>query len=154
MSEITIAQSLQRVLQGMTLFADADVVINDWGVLDGPNAAAPYVIIETADDFTLTDIAAAPRATWNIPFTLVERFTDWDNAKSALMTDRDSILAVLENVAAIDGATNNALAWGLRAIRNDGPIAGIYDRYPSDDREALPAFLSQRLIAVVDEERN
>jgi hypothetical protein len=92
MSEATIQLGIQAALRAMSEFEDADIVINDWSVLDQSSSAAPYVIIENADDFTSRQDTVTPVTRWEIPLTLIERFDDWQPALDNLRTRRQAII--------------------------------------------------------------
>ena len=72
MSEVTIQAAVQDTLQAMAAFAAADIVINDWSILDSSTFAAPYVIIRTADSVTSRQDTMTPNTRWQIPVTLFE----------------------------------------------------------------------------------
>ena len=67
MSEKLIQEGIQDAIQAMDAYANADVVINDWTILDQADSAAPYVIIENSDTFKAPQTAGDPSRTWEIP---------------------------------------------------------------------------------------
>lgn len=151
MSEKVLAESIQSELLRLTsLFSEGDVVINDWSILDGSSERAPYVNIETSDDVNLVDIQSDRRVTWLIPLTITVRFTDWDGSLIALRDCRQTVIEHLLQTEEFLEA-NGKLAWGLRGLRNEGRVAGVYDKYPENEAEALPVFVSQKLICTVEE---
>jgi len=151
MSEATILTQLQTELRRLaSTFASADVTVNDWGVLDGPSSAAPFAIIEASDDFTVDEIQASWSALWSIQVTLIVKFDDWDTAKAALTTVRQTVINHLVDVEHMQSA-NGSLAVGIESVRSDGGIAAVYDKYNENAAEALPVFLAQRLIITVGE---
>lgn len=150
MSEATLQADLQREFLTLTsLFSAGDVTINDWGVLDGPNENAPYIVIENSDDFAIATIQTSASELWLIPFTLLVRFLDWDTSEVALAAARQPVLDHL--VAKAYQAASGNLNFGIRSIRSGGPIGYVYDRYVENDAESLPAFLSQRIIVEIAE---
>lgn len=145
MSESTLQEDLQREFLSLSsLFSVGDVTINDWNVLDGPNANAPYIIIENSDDFAIAAIQTSPSRLWMIPFTLFVRFLDWSTSEAAFAAVRQPVLDQLVNKA-YQAASGN-LNFGIRSIRSGSPIGYVYDRYVEEEAESLPVFLSQRII--------
>lgn len=147
MTEATIQAGIQAVIQTMTEFANADVVINDYTIYDQSSSRAPYVLIQTADDFSSRQDVMTPETTYQIPVTLVERFTDWKETLDGLTTRRDAILTKF-NAVGTARAANGIAALTVDDIRPAGPIAFVYDAYlPEEQRaEAMPVFVAQTLI--------
>lgn len=131
MSESAAQTAIQTALQALSDFADADVVINDWSVLDQSKAHAPYVIIETADAFEGGAVTGATR--WEIVLNLFVSFDDWTQAKNDFRDVRQAIIDAVDSLA-------NAYP-----VRSGGNVTEWYDQY-ADGASAEPAFLSQRLI--------
>lgn len=152
MSEQAIQEGIQAVLQAMTEFADADVVINEWGVLDQPNSNAPYVIISNADDFVSRQDTTEAETTWQEVVALYERFTDWPTTLGNLRTRRQAIIDKFNEVSS-NRAAGQAAGVTMDEIRNDGPIEPFYGPYIAAEAiaEALPQFLMQTLIMTVTE---
>ena len=150
MSEANIQSGIKTALQAMTEFEDADIVVNDWGILDQSSLSAPYVIIEDADDFTSDQDTETPKNLWSMPITLIERFTDWTTTLNNLRTRRQAIIDKI-NSGTVRSAGGLA-GTNLRRVRNDGPIGRIYPAYIPEGQaqDALPAFLSQRIILEVE----
>jgi len=145
MSEAVLQADLQRELLRLTsTFSAGDVTINDRSILDGGNSNAPYVVIDSADDFRLEKVQEQWTAVWSIPFMLVVKFVDWDTSRHELSTTRQTVLDALKSVE--DYSDSSALlAFGLTAINSETPIGEIYDRYLEENVEALPVFLAQRI---------
>lgn len=144
MSERAIVEKIQEVIQGLPEFEAADVVINDWRIFDRPNIEAPYVLLETSDDFDSQQIVRTPEQIWGIPITLVENFIDWQETYDNFMNRRQAI------IDAFNGTNDARSASGLNIyrIRNEGAITPFYDKMiPADlQPEALPVFIMQRII--------
>lgn len=152
MTEATIQAGIQDVIQSMSEFANADVIINDWGIFDQPNVHAPYVLITSADNFISRHDAPTAETTYEIPVMLVERFTDWKETYDNLTTRRDALLTKF-NAAGTARSANGIAATTVDVIRPDGPIAYLYNAYlsPEELAEALPEFVAQTLIFEVTE---
>ena len=151
MSEATLQADIQRELLRITgTFSSGDVVIDDWSVLDGPNANAPYVIILTSDTLSVTQIQTeTPLFSYTIPFYVIVKFIDWDTSRAALGVARQTVINWL---AAPDSfqAASGRLAWGMRSISAVEPVSEIYSRYEENPAESLPIFLAHKLAAVVE----
>lgn len=152
MSEVLIQQGIQTQIRAMAEFADADVVINNWGILDQSVENAPYVIISNSDTFRSKQDVKTAETTWEIPVTLFEAFTDWETTENNFRTRRQ---AIIENFNAVGDARS---ADGLDAvtvdeIRSEGPITPYYGVYLTDEQmaEATPQFLYQTLIFSTEE---
>jgi len=143
MSEKTIQEALQTVLVASATYSSGDVTINDWGVLDGPTANAPYVVIQTADDFNVSFSVASDESTWSEILNLVVRFVDWDTTLTAFRDNRQSTISALSSPA------NGTVGLAVRNVRSGGPIVPIYETYADADiqADALPAFLTQPIVA-------
>jgi hypothetical protein len=150
MSESTIRSGLATAIKAMTEFEDADVVINDWSILDKPAIKAPYVIIETADTFDSRQDTMTPQTTWSIPIVLVEKFTKWSTTLGNLSTRRQAIIDKINSgtvrSAGLDGVT-------IDRVYNDGDIIEFYRKFqdPEKSQNALPVFLMQRIILEAEE---
>jgi len=153
MSEAVLQADLQReILRDTGTFSSGDVTINDWSILDGKNSNAPYVIIQSSDD-PRVDLMQEEKAlfAYTIPFTIVVKFDDWDTARAALQTTRQTVLNRLTRKSAEFLDASGRLDWGLRGIRSLEPVSEIYDRYAENPEESLPIFLAHRLGALVEE---
>jgi hypothetical protein len=150
-SEADIQAGIQTGIQTLAAFQSASVVINDWRVLDGPNSLAPFVIITTSDNFSSRQDVKSPVNKWDIPATLIERFSDWPTTLGNLQTRRQAIIDQLNTA-------NWRSAGGLEAvtideIRSGGPVLPYYDKYLSAEERAnaLPQYLMQELILATEE---
>ena len=151
MSEKTIAEGIQDALQAMDEFADDDVVINDWGILDQDTASAPYVIIKTSDIFSSVQNTKEPETTWEIPLMLIEdlRSVDYETALTNLRTHRQAIIDKINS-------TNIRSAGGEDSVTVDRVYSGseieeIPDLYNANTNEAEPVFLAQLILLTVEE---
>jgi hypothetical protein len=150
MSEAILQADLQREFLTLTsLFSAGDVTINDWDVLDGPRANAPYIIIENSDDFAIATIQTSPSSLWFVPFSLFAAFLDWNTSEANFAVTRQPVLDHLTNKAY--AAASGNLNFGIRSIRAGSPIGYVYDRYVEEDTESLPVFLSQRFVVEIAE---
>ena len=152
MTEATIQAGIQDVIQSMGEFATASVVLNDYSIYDQSSSKAPYVLIQTADDFSSRQDAPTAITTYMIPVTLVEKFTDWPTTLNNLTTRRDALLTKFNAVGTARSA-DGLEATSINAIRPAGPIAFVYDAYlsESEQAEALPVFVAQTLIFETEE---
>ena len=137
MSELATQTAIQSVLQALGNFGSGTVVINDWRILDQSTTLAPYAIIQNADNFNVD--RAQCLTTWQIPVTIIVRFTDWQESLNAFRTLRQAVITALKNLSYV---------YGLAA---DSPIGEIYDKY-NDNPDAMPVFISQRLIVPADDQ--
>lgn len=151
--ELAIAQGIQTLIQAMAEFADADVVINDWSVLDSPNPNAPYVILATADEFESKMDSAADQTKWSIPVALYEYFTDWPNTLNNFRTRRQAIIDLFNSAASNARSAGGLDAVQVNVIRSEGPIMPYYAPYTPSHQipEALPVYLHQTWIFEVEE---
>jgi len=150
--EAGIQTGIQAILQSMTEFADADVVINDWSVLDQPNENAPYVIISNADEFDSKQDVKTAETTWQEVITLVEAFSDWATTLNNLRTRRQAIIDKFNAVGSARSAGGLA-ATTMDRLRSEGPITPYYGPYVPQDQlaEAMPIYLMQSLLMQVEE---
>ena len=153
-SEKTIQEAFQTILQALSIFEDNDVVINDWSVLDISTDNAPYVIIENSDDWSSRRDNVTATDDWRIPFTLAVKLGA-ETWKTALDNFRDARQAILDTMNA-DGTARSAggqAGVDIQVIRPDGPKGYIYspDVDPEQQPYATPLFVSQRMILEVKE---
>lgn len=148
-TETTIQAAIQTAFQAMDEFADADVIINDWDVLDQSSANAPYALIENSDDFESRQDTQTPENKWYIPANIIVRWIDWKTSYDALRVLRDAVIAKINSDTV--RAAGGLAGVNLRTIRNDGKQYYIYDPYASNPEESLPIFLAHRLILEVEE---
>jgi hypothetical protein len=153
MSEQTIAEGIQDILQAMDDFASADVVINDWTILDGPRKSAPYVIIETSDDFVSRQDGSSQVEVWQIPCHLFTRFQKWETALNNFRDTRQNIINEFNAVGTSRAAGQSGMT-DAREIRNDGPITYWYEKYLTQEEQEVadPIFVMQPMIFEVLEE--
>lgn len=149
MSELAIQTALQTAFKAMDEFADADVLINDWTVLDQSVLKAPYVIISDADTFRSRQDTSTPNTTWEIVVTLLENFEDWTTALDNVRTRRQ---AIIDKVNTGDTRSAGGLeGTSIDEIRSGTPITPRYDTYVENISEAEPIYLFQDLILVCEE---
>ena len=148
MSEATIMAGLQTAIQAMEEFKNADVVINDWDVLSqtGAKSRAPFVIIESSDDFESRQDVQTPETTWNIKVTLIEGFGKrWKTTLDNLQTRRQAIIDKINDddirsAGGLDATTIDTITAG-------SPITEIWNKYELEVSEAVPPdWLAQLLI--------
>lgn len=151
MSEKSIQEDMQDTIQSMSPFANSDVVINDWSILDGPVSNAPYVIIENSDTIESRQDVKTANTKWNIPIRLIERFVDWTPSLNSFRDNRQALIDQFNGTE--DYRSAGASATTADVIRSDGPIDHIYEEYgePEIDPEAVPLFISQRLLFEFEE---
>lgn len=150
MSESSIQSGLQTGFRALsTTFASADVVINDWSILDGSTQNGPFIIIEDAGPFEYRVGQINGPIIWQIPVGLYERFLDNKTTYDNFRTHRQTVL---------DAVTGNLIsAGGLEAVRvvsiTADNIQALYDPYndPDNVRNALPVYVYQRMIFTIEE---
>lgn len=145
MSEAALQLSLKATLESLPLENKLTVVINDWHILDGSLTNAPYALIETADSFSVQQDRMIPVINWQIPVTLFVKFDDWGSTYNEL---RDIRQAVLDEIA--DNA-EFATCYLVNTVRSDTQIGEWYDPHQSIDANALPVFVTQRLVLDIEE---
>lgn len=150
MSEAIIASAIQSRIQGLDQFASADVTLNDWDILDGPVSGAPYVIIETADEFEITQPTRVRNETYAIIVRLFEHFIDWGTAKEAFKVTRQAVIDEFMPPPTTDPtATPGGEGYMLTAIGAGSAIEEVYDKSVTTEADlagATPYFLSQVII--------
>jgi len=149
MSETAIQSGLQAAFQAMPRFSDADVVINDWRILDGDITASPYILIENADTMNSRQDTQTPVTTWDIPVTIYRQFEDWNTTMGDLRDDRQ---AVVDDINSDDTRSAGKLQVSINDVRCEGR-EDVYDIYNPDEfnAEKEPTFIGYRLILVCEE---
>ena len=152
MSELLIAQGLQTIIRAMSEFADADVTINGWDILDQTVLSAPYVIISTADAVDSRRDVTTANTKWEISVTLFENFTDWQTTLNNFRARRQALIDEFNEVGTNRSAGGLA-ATAIDRIRSEGRIDPYYNPYLDEEMrmEAMPIFLYQRLLFSVEE---
>lgn len=152
MSEATIQTALQTLIQSLSAFDDADVVINDWSLLDSGVNAAPYFIFESADDFSSVQTAKVEQTTYQIKGYLFENFTTWKATLDNLTTRRDALLTLFNDSdtgARMAGSVDaSSKAVNIEEIRAGSGVQPWYYHYISAEEaaNATPQYLWQLLI--------
>ena len=149
MSETAIQSGLQAAFQAMARFSSADVVVNDWRILDGDITASPYLLIENADTMTSQQDTKTPVTIWDIPVTIYRQFADWKATMGDLRDDRQ---AVVDEINSSNVRSAGGLQVSINAVRSEGR-EDVYDIYnPSEfDAEKEPTFIGYRLTLVCEE---
>ena len=152
MTEKAIQEGLQDVFQGMDEFANEDVVINDYSPFDLSSANAPYIIIENSDEFESTQDSYAEVTTWNIPWVLVERFTNWNETQGNFRKRRQAIIDKF-NSGGNARSAGGVVGVNIKIIRTVTPILEWYAPDVADNQrgETFPAFIFQRFVFVTEE---
>lgn len=154
-TEAALQSAIQTILQSITgTFASADVVINDWSILDGPRDSAPFAIIENSDDFSGLQRTSDANTRRDIPVTLAVRLgpDTWKEAQDNFRDAREAILSKFNEVGTARSA-GGLEGVDITEIRSAGPIGYIYPIYvePQNQPFVNPDFVSQRIIFVVEE---
>lgn len=150
-SESAIQSGIATWIRAMSEFADADVVINDWSVLDKESANAPYVIISDADSFRVNLDANDDTGSWDEVVTLCEWFTDWPTTLNNFRTRRQAIIDAARSSNA--GSAGGIAGVRIAEIRAEGgiiPYNPIYNRQEYNP-EVLPRYLIQHMIFACEE---
>jgi len=120
MSSATVQARLQALIQALSGFADADVTLGDWLVLD--RGSAPYAVIYVGP-FEIVDVSddgARARVRWQHYIDVVaawdpDGYANITAARTAVMTQL-MIYPTLNGLAGIQSAL----------IRDGGEVRGIY----------------------------
>lgn len=152
MSETDVINGLETIFQEIEYFGEGDITIDDFSILDGPVSRAPYLIIETADEFVSIQGTVSESTSWEISVMLYVRFTNWKESKKELRTVRQ---ALIDKANALAGERSARLTTPvtINTIRQGSPILEYYSPYLSTEelRDALPLYLVQQLIFVAEE---
>lgn len=147
-TELQLQEGLQTCLRTLSAFASADVVINDWTILDGSSANAPFLIIENADEFDDRQQVKTPGTIWQEQVTLLERWTMWTDTLNNFRLHRQAILDAFD-----DASTNFRTAGGLSGvminrIRSANAPGPVYhpDVDPALRPDMMPLFWGQTFI--------
>ena len=146
--EDDIQSGLATLFRALSTYETADVTINDWSVLDG--YGAPFIIIETADEFESRADSQTPVTDWSIIVWLIVSFSDWDTSLNAFRDNRQEIIDTLNDGSA--GSAGGLAGVYVSRIRGSEKQY-IYQRYGDSDidPEALPQYVSQRMVVDVQE---
>jgi len=147
MTEKTIQEGLQDIFQGMDEFGNADVVINDWSVLDGSMSAAPYILISNSDDPNFGQPTVKADTTWNIRIVLFQRFVNWKVTYDGFRDNRQAMINKMNTVGTARSA-GGLSGVDIKSIRTATPIIPWFDPMiaPADVIMADPTFIYQEFI--------
>lgn len=147
-TEFQLQEGVQTCLRTLSAFSNADVTINDWSILDGSSANAPFLIIENSETFEDRQSVKTPGTVWQLPVVLYERFVNWKDTSNNFRLHRQAILDAFDNA---DG--NFRTAGGLPGVMinrirsSEAPGAVFHpDIDPRLRPDADPLFLAQKLI--------
>lgn len=143
MTELAIAQAFQSSFQGLSIFADADVVINDFSVYDQWIGKSPYLILSTSDTFESRQDTKAAQTRWDLGATLVVLWEGWKTALDNLMSYRQDCIDLVNS-----GSVRVAGASGVDVpvIRSASKILPWFYPYQENDANAEPLFIFQEWI--------
>ena len=150
MSEQSIHTATQATLKSIESFQNASIVINDWTVLDDSTQNAPYVIIQTADEFRSEQPTMSVKTRWDVYLNLIVRFEDDETTYNEVRRLRQTIIDEF-NLVGGNRSAGGAENVTADVIRNGSDILGRYDRNIGNDPEADPLFLGQLIILEVRE---
>lgn len=114
MSELSIIQGLQDVIQATASFSDSEVTIEDWGILDEPGAVdgGPKLVLRMSDNFDSLQDAQSWETTWQIAALLYQPWDDdWPTTRQAAGATRQVILDAFNSVG-----TNARSAGGIEGV--------------------------------------
>ncbi len=153
MSEAAIAAGIKTTLQAMAEFANADIVDNDYGVMDGDMSQAPYVIIGTSDDFISEQDTQDHLTIWDINITLIEAFDTWETTLGTIRTNRQAILDIYNSTTSNARSAGGLEGVSINEIRADGPLVPVYPNWLDPDLEADsdPIYIMAPMIFVCEE---
>ena len=141
MSEFTLQAALIDALSGVV--RDGSILVNDYQT---PQVAsrdyAPWLILETADDVTMTTGASytTPSTQWELYVSLLTYRGGQDDKEHT-----DAFQALRQNV--LSALATAALSLRIRGVEAAGNIAPYFDRDGNPD----PDSLFQRLAVTVVE---
>lgn len=147
-TEAAIQAGIKAEIAELAAFADADVVINDWAILDNTTENAPYIIIQTAEEFESRMDTVEPENTWSIIVAVFVRFVEWKTSLDDLQTRRQAILDRF-NTAGINARSADGIeAVSIDRIYAASAIEPYFDPYLHEDEisEATPIYLYQVMI--------
>lgn len=147
-TELQLQEGIQTALRTLSAFSSADVVINDWTLLDGSSTNAPFLIIENADEFDARQQVKTPGTIWQEQVTLLERWTMWTETMNLFRLHRQAILDAFDNA---DGNFRNAGGLSgvmINRIRSANAPGPVYhpDVDPALRQDMMPLFWAQTMI--------
>jgi len=151
MSEQTIQEGIQDIIQGMSEFDDDEVLINDFSMFDESVSGGRRVVIETSDDFVARRDTRDPVTKWQIKVWLVEVFDGWD---TTLINFRNGRQAIIDTMDTDDNRSADGLEGiTIDEIRSQTPVLPWFDPYLTPDElvEAEPIYLYQIMIMDAEE---
>lgn len=152
MSEKIVQDALLTILKTMVAFADADVVVNDWRILDGSSYAAPFIIIETSDEVISRQDSMIAETTYSIKVYLFEKFTTWKETLDRFTISRDAIYTLMNDSSTGNRAAGSqdaaSTAINIEEVRTSSGVEPWYQHYVAQEdlANAVPAYLWQLFI--------
>ena len=143
MSQLTVRQGLRGILRALSQFADDDVTLSNWDILDDPGAAAaaPFVILPPPETFTSGADIGGGETVWQMPLLL---FPAWDK-------NNDTWQDILEEHAAIVQVIVDGLWAASAPTTNSGIMAIRAVAAPVEDATGVLAYVTQPIIVEVEE---
>ena len=151
MSEAAISAAIITAIKNMSEFADADVVDNDYSILDQSVLKAPYVIVGTSDEFVSRQDVQTANTTWDLPITLIENFDGWATTLINIRTRRQ---ALIDKINSGDIRSAGGLSGiDIHEIRSAGPLEPVFPPYveSEDFFEASPIYIYAAMILICEE---
>jgi len=152
LSELVIQQAAQDTLQDIEAFKNASIVINDWTILDGSAQNAPYVVIQSADEFRSRQDTTTPETNWNIILNVFVKFESYTKTYREFGLLRQAIVDEF-NLVGGNRSAGSTSAVTADVIRNGSAILDIPDKNMTAQEQigADPLFLAQQIILEVRE---
>ena len=120
MDQSALQGAVQTVIRNLSDFSNADVVINDYSILDGPVSNAPYVIIENVLTANITEgMGGVEQGELELPFGIYEPFVDWETTLNNLRNRED---AVVNGFNGDDWSANGMSGVSIQFVRLDNTI--------------------------------
>ena len=153
-NESAVQTAVAVFIRTLTEFADADVVINDYSILDGSIDKFPVVIVTTADNFRATPATGGERNDFfEVPVVLYEKFIIGKDAagkgwQKSLDNLRDRRQAIVDKVFTGSNSSIGTAGLKVNEVRNEGPIDSLYNPKLNEVqlKDAMPIMLSQTII--------
>lgn len=147
MSEKAVQEGIQDAIQSLTGFANADVVINDWTILDQTVASGPYAIIRNSDTFS-NDASINTNTTWHVPIEIYEAFTEWDASSGAF---RDTRQTVIDAFSGVNRSAGGIVGMLVKDVHSGADVEYYYGPHAEHEELADPIFIAQSIILVCEE---
>jgi len=124
MSYATIVARAQSLIQALDTYADADVSLGDYRILE--SGSAPYVILRAGPLENVFRTPTRRQRTWTIMVELYERMVGDGTEEANLTANREELVVLFDKYPTLNSLS--ADVTGAQIIGGDEPVIALHEK--------------------------